>query len=525
MDADEVEHNLRLFAMRQAAASREFSDLQNRVVVSVQSNPSRHCPQHGRHAHQAASAASSRKEHAKELRLAAAREAREARERSADQSYNGPRRGSAQRSSSLEPNYYNSMPRRMSASPASPVASKIINRNGSFQDQIHVKRDSFSPRVDFKTTLRQFNPKDDERSRGHLITASRSRHDSEPLDYHNSNPYFTQQLTAHNPYAQNPRRGTIMYGSEAGGPASLPIMPQKRPLKLELTSRSRPTTPSSLRSPESSRPQSPRRVEFADEVFFNFNTSQNLYQRSASTDLSLLNMKAKPILRNVHSDAGQQPRPQQQQPPRPLSLLEQYEYQQNQQQPLDLEPQPLFSPLVIEHANLDDKAILTSPASNDLAMNQRKLSNGSNHEDSLVQIYVPKSDEVTTDDDTLSAGSQDEAEDEAVTSEVKRKKSEVKRTISAEVTPMSSTGRKIPPALSDWNRSQSFPPPKASPKMLASEADEDGLLRKNSLPLSGSNVSMADECKNLLYLKISDMIFRETCESCYSCATCDCCDL
>ena len=45
-----MEQNLRRFAMRQAsAASKEFSDLKSRVVVSVQSSPSRHCPMHGRH--------------------------------------------------------------------------------------------------------------------------------------------------------------------------------------------------------------------------------------------------------------------------------------------------------------------------------------------------------------------------------------------------------------------------------------------------------------------------------------------
>ena len=50
MEAEELEQNLRRFAMRQAsAASKEFSDLKSRVVVSVQSSPSRHCPMHGRH--------------------------------------------------------------------------------------------------------------------------------------------------------------------------------------------------------------------------------------------------------------------------------------------------------------------------------------------------------------------------------------------------------------------------------------------------------------------------------------------
>ena len=83
------------------------------------------------------------------------------------------------------------------------------------------------------------------------------------MDYHDSNSYFTQQLTAHNPYAQNPRRGMMasVGGLSAGndldsGPASLPIMPMtqvtttksKQPpakFKLDLPN-SRPTTPAGI---------------------------------------------------------------------------------------------------------------------------------------------------------------------------------------------------------------------------------------------------------------------------------------
>ena len=45
MNSDEIDHNLRLFAMRKAAAaSKEFSDLSSRVVVSIQSNTNTNCP-------------------------------------------------------------------------------------------------------------------------------------------------------------------------------------------------------------------------------------------------------------------------------------------------------------------------------------------------------------------------------------------------------------------------------------------------------------------------------------------------
>ena len=431
--AEDLESNLRLFAMRKAAAaSKEFSDLKSRVLVSVQSGPSRNCPMHG------GPPRNGRKEMARELRLSAAREAkeaREARERSLD--VHQSRRGS-----SLEPlRSYNSMPRRMSASPAN---HRII-RNGSFQDtSVPLKKDHFTPRVDFKNTLRQFNPKDDERSRNSM----RSRHDSEPMDYHDSNAYFTQQLTAHNPYAQNPKRNYIENNS---GPASLPLSVNK-PQKLRLDL-SRPQTP---KSPTGSRPQSPRRVEFSDEIFFDF--GRHVYnQRSASTDIQV---KAKPILRNTTSDSLERVilhdsnRITSESTHSSLSLIEQYE---SQQQNHSL-PEPL-SPLVIEHTNLESSANCTED------INRRKIST----DDSLVQIYVPESNGTAdSDDETLSSGSQDTIV----------KNNQVKRTMSAEVT---SGTRKVPPMLNEWNRSQSFPPPKSS-----SVFESDG-LQKQSKDDDGKN--------------------------------------
>ena len=107
------------------------------------------------------------------------------------------------------------------------------------------------------------------------------------------------------------------------------------------------------KSPNNSRPQSPRRVEFADEVFFNFNgTGNHVYQRSASSDINPASQaKAnKPILRNVNSDAGLIS-PGKNNPPskRPMSLIEQYHEMSSATHNL---PEPL-SPLVIEHTNLD----------------------------------------------------------------------------------------------------------------------------------------------------------------------------
>ena len=83
------------------------------------------------------------------------------------------------------------------------------------------------------------------------------------------------------------------------------------------------------------------------------------------------------------------------------------------------------------------------------------------NDDSLVQIYVPENNH-ESDDETLSNGSQDTIV-----------KKEVKRTMSAEVT--SDKQRKVPPMLNEWNRSQSFPPPKN-----LSLFESDGLQKLSS---------------------------------------------
>ena len=201
-----------------------------------------------------------------------------------------------------------------------------------------------------------------------------------------------------------------------------------------------------------------------------------MYQRSASSDINpAVQAKAKPILRNVNSDAG--PLSSSQSPNnkgqiRPMSLIEQYEQHVTSHNL----PEPL-SPLVIEHTNLDSTTILTEKTRQNNEgggqnchdfVNQRKVSN----DDSLVQIYVPPNDhnneDSSSDDDTLSVDSQLPDNDQPVNHVTSSKKTEVKRTLSAEV-----ASRKIPPMLSDWQvRSQSFPPPKGPFSIASSAASE-----------------------------------------------------
>ena len=128
-------------------------------------------------------------------------------------------------------------------------------------------------------------------------------------------------------------------------------------------------------------------------------------------------------------------------------------------------------------------------------VNQRKVSN----EDSLVQIYVPPTNQDESDDDTLSVDSQlpDDPQDpgnqltsadrtvsEPAVSSHLTKKTVVLRTLSAEV-----ASRKVPPMLSDWNRSQSFPPPKG-PTTSEAGFHSDGLQQLEERSVTESSMSV-----------------------------------
>ncbi len=542
MNSDEIDHNLRLFAMRKAAAaSKEFSDLSSRVVVSIQSNTNTNCPMHGKHGtfhqqqqqqpqqqqyHTSTEQHVSRKEFCKELRLMANRPGsaevttRRSNSLAIDRSFS--------RSQSVEPSYQsNSMPRRMSSTAA--TKNNSLFRNGSFQEPPYkappakpapkpIIREKYTGRVDFKNILRRFDPKEEERSSG-------GRYDGEPRDYHRDSQFQHHMLTQ-NPYA-SPHRGatathvselefnfrgssnTMSPSSRNGGTDSpnsrsgslsvrslSPRRPQNLDLDLNSLRRGARQGPDLLRSPDGGRraesnPHSPRRVEFADQVMFTFSQEdlQKQFQRNTMGP-------AKPILRQSRHD-------QQEQSHQQLTLMQQFELQQQQLQQQQQQQQHLNNnnnnhykttviPLVIEHANLDRVATSSRRTEND-PVNQRKVSNG----DSLVQIYVPptrKSDADSShynssEDETLSAGSQDEENrsddfsqsqnDETHETSSNRPKLGLNflRTLSVEPSSSSSpveeegkNNRKIPPPLSDWNRSQSFPPPGKS--FVTSEAGQ-----------------------------------------------------
>ena len=398
------------------------------------------------------------------------------------------------------------MPRRMSSNAATKNSS--LFRKGSFQDPPPYKappakpapkpviREKYTGRVDFKTILRRFDPKEEERSSG-------GRFDGEPRDYHRDSEFPRHMLTQ-NPYA-SPRRGaTAVHTSEldfdfrgmaspssrngtaSPNTGSVRSLSPRRPQNLDLdlnSLRRKAAGMDQLRSPDGGRraesnPHSPRRVEFADQVLFTF-SQEDLHRQFHRNSIG----PAKPILRQTKNDPEFN-RPQ-------LTLMQQFELQQQQQHfnNNNNNPKTTIVPLVIEHANLDKVA--TSTRSERDPVNQRKISTG----DSLVQIYVPptsknganfdpendgslyNSSDEEEETETLSAGSHDEhrAADFLPDEEPQEKnnnntsnnnnRSKVGlnflRTLSVDPSAEKedSKNRKVPPPLSDWNRSQSFPPP------------------------------------------------------------------
>ena len=454
MDADDIEGDLRLFALRQASASK---DLGKRLVVKVESS-NQDCPMHRHHQ---GPAHLSRKEMARELRILAARQEREMREMRGSRRSNSFSPSPAAsyndytpRSQSLDPysHAYNSIPRRGS--------SKTVHRHGSFQGPGPYMREKFTGRVDFKTTLRQLDPKRDERASGGRLVTGGPRYN----DVYVSGVYKEPH--------QPPRRGTIVdsdFDFRGSSPAlhNRSISPQykvnviqepRRPQKLELTindsGRELHVSPTVIKCVTN--PASPKRVEFSDQMTFNF--ERKTVTSSGNTP--------KPILRQVE---------------RPLSLIEQFERQEMERR----------YRMQLESSSRISEPLKIDPDSRDSHKDDTNIST-----DSLVKIYVPpnKKDAEDSNDATISAGSDSEVTKENEAEEVPKTRQVAKRTLSAD---MAATSRKVPPMLSDWNRSQSFPPPSTQAGVDASNDQSDdsgafkeGLPKKAESPMSTSNLSL-----------------------------------
>ena len=408
--AEDIENNLRLFALRKAvSSSKEFSALKNHIIIKVDSTANDNCPRHGQEnshheCHDMTSHGDyygrerdysdlsqhiSRKEMARELRLSAARQEREAKSRVMNLSspvLETGRRGSSfspsptvtyhqytdyQRSESVDPwPQYNSMPRRMSANPTSyGNKTKPVHRHGSFQEVPYGKQpppkvDVFKGRVDFKSILRRFDPKDDERAsggqKGSYNAPQKSKYAGGSQKDIINNAYNDPLQMPQRPPA--PKRGTIVdsdFDFRGSAPAltstyrpmspqqmvrplspsvstssnnnmfpvhhNRPIRPQK--LELEISSRkrqepisiqtnNRPISPNSYQyvapntnslpnTKSESNPVSPRRVEFSEQVF-SFSFAGNEPTSSSPFPPPPLMVSSplgkKPILRQSNSD-------------------------------------------------------------------------------------------------------------------------------------------------------------------------------------------------------------------------------
>ena len=528
--------------MKQAAATEHrhrtstggFTSTNTRTFVSVDATPDTGCPMHGRNGSYQLPERNSRKEMARELRLSVAREEAAAK-RSSSYSEQGSYYG---RGHSLEPGGYHShsVPRRMSAQAATKTRQSV-DRKGSFQDR-PMARDTFKGKVDFKSTLRRFDPKDDERSHGSLERL-RSGSYSNYSSYNSLNNRSSRHDLSNSRELLSPRRGTIIdsdFDFRGGGSSepnwdnpgrfrynkteasttssrssshegyhhhqqqqqrplsplrnqpSTPVKSQPtRPNNLRLNvdvgyqqgqalrrSESNPISPSGSRQYVTSNPTSPRRVEFGEEIVFDFNPRSRSRVTSPTCGVSS-NSAKKPILRQSNStDLSQQqpwlPREEQTQ-----DLLSQFEQRFREVEQKANATSPRNVPLTIQHANQD----LTSPLK-DLEVGTQ-MSNG----DSLVQIYVPqkkdkssKSSETDGENDEGRKPSTSSDADSDSTLEDKSLGLSALRDAEHHLEGNSLSKRKIP-NLAEWNRSQSFPTP-----ATAAETDKSlqDALRKHSLP-------------------------------------------
>ncbi|XP_059086390.1 echinoderm microtubule-associated protein-like 1 isoform X5 [Tigriopus californicus] len=433
----------------------------------------------------------SRKEMARELRLSVARE--EAARRSSSYTEN------SSRSFSLEPGYSShSVPRRFSA--AAATKTKNVERNGSFQDNKAVPRDVFKGKVDFKTILRRFDPKEEERSSsgGSYPNLSRTGMSSHSRDYYGS-PRRGQVIetdfdfracasSSTEPNWDNPGRfrnhsGHSGHSSQEASFRSISPR-QVRPLTLQLdldsghhgarsgthNLRRAESTPISPRRGYESNPISPRRVEFGDEIIFDFNPSQRPEVVSPTHSSKAY---FKPILRHTTSDPSTKTPPLE----RKGNLMEQFERKMMNQKHED--SMVSLSPLTIQHANPEPE--ITSPK-----------------KESLVQIYIPSLQNEKADKNRPSKPVADTDESDYDTDSTME---EVKTSSYG----LSSMGREksprqVPPPISD--RAHSFPLPSA-------KKEES---RKVSLPTESMSKNGATTRENPSKLELrsnDDMVENE----------------
>jgi len=421
--------------------------------------------------------------------------------------------------------HYMSLPRRLSSQAGSQSKSSTkVDRRQSFQD-FKTFRDKFTGPLDFKSTLRSAGsgsgggggggvtagpPRREDRSR-----ARKSRHYSEPRDYSQEerrSGYFIEsdfdfrsppstrdnsrerrsRYGEYDPvrdyYAQDissgPRRGHMtsntsklssdskkyQYGYlDLKNQIQSPTESLKSPV-MKISVNNQPMSPVST----SKDPLSPRRVEFADELNFNFKSTP-VQSRPGSRCES---PNPKGILRHTTSDPSQRGTSSRSNTVE-LGSLEQVTRGGGAKEAVRSNTTDLSfcrPPDTNVRQTLSRPTSLIIPDSGGV----RPDNTSSNNNQPLVKIMLP--DENNDSDDTLIEEKHEtEPSKEHIVQGTEKNDNQEK------------PKRIVPPPLADWNRSQSFPPA-ASKNSVAGEIH--GLetnLRKTSDPLGMSNSSLLSQ--------------------------------
>lgn len=436
--------------------------------------------------------------------------------RSASAETNSSHHRLTSRNSNQEPNYQ-SLPRRLSSQPKSTK----VDRRQSFQD-FKTFRDKFTGKVDFKTTLRTAeDPKKSERER-----ARKSRHYSEPREYcspeERSGGYliesdfdfrsppttrdnsrerrskYEHESSARDYYAQDrttaPRRGHVekiyatpkkkdqiasegkryQYGyNDLKSQIQSGYSDMKSPKSPGLKS---PMSDSDLGSPLNipKDPLSPRRVEFADEVF-SFKTSVTPGTSRPGSRCESPNPKG--ILRHTTSDPNSRNNTATRSNTVDLSTLEHSQKSASnvavRSNTTDLS---FCKPEITEKPKvpLTRPTTLIIPQPDSIPLTTR-------NNQPLVKIMIP--DEQNDSDDTLI--------EEKHESEPSKEKNNQKGVSLRSLGEKGESRRVVPPPLADWNRSQSFPP--ASKNSASDNPAMDTNLRKTSDPIGMSTISLSSQ--------------------------------
>lgn len=507
----------------------DFSKLSrelNRVVLKIQhqSEVASDCPMHSHesHYHVPESRRGSRATESQDLRRGSrayevVSQSQDLRRSASAETNSSHHSRPTSRSSNQEPNYQ-SLPRRLSSQPK----SARVDRRQSFQD-FKTFRDKFTGKVDFKTTLRTAeDPKKGEKDR-----ARKSRHYSEPREYcspeERSGGYLIEsdfdfrsppttrdnsrerrskydyESSARDYYAQDrtsaPRRGHVeqiyatpkkkdqiagegkkyQYGyhdlksqvqaqSQYGYPE---LKSPKSPGVKSPMSDNDPVSPMNI--PKD--PLSPRRVEFADEVF-SFKTTVTPGTSRPGSRCESPNPKG--ILRHTTSD------PNQRNTATRSNTLDLSSLEQSQKSVSNVAVRSNTTDLSFCKPQLSDKpkVPLTRPTTLIIPQPETLPLTPNRNSQPLVKIMIP--DEQNDSDDTLI--------EEKHESEPSKEQSDQKRLSLRNLGEKGEPRRKVPPPLADWNRSQSFPP--AAKKSTVDIPDMDTNLRKTSDPIGMSTTSL-----------------------------------